>query len=333
MRIQFFRLWAVLALLSCLSGAWGQSIKSQPVKTKGIDPALLANAKAGDAEAEFYLSLRYFDLGNQKESCRWVRAAAENGDAVAQVALAGFYEFGSTGSNLCTVAKDYSQAAFWYRKAADQGKPGAEFALGNLYGNGQGVPQDLVQAVDWWRKAADQNIADAQYNLGVAYLNGEGVPVDYTEGIKWFRKAAEQGFPAAQTDLAHIYYSGKYFPRDYKLAAYWYRKAAGCTSGGNPILKPRLMGFTSPAPVGNEFSNDTFRITTATDFNLAAAFSTQEQVATTPVDWVQPIAANHYSLSPADGTSCLPPKVVPEERPLLTEAGLEKELFSIRRKD
>lgn len=231
MRIQFFRLWAVLALLSCLSGAWGQSIKSQPVKTKGIDPALLANAKAGDAEAEFYLSLRYFDLGNRKESCRWVRAAAENGDAVAQVALAGFYESGSNESNLCAVAKDYAQAAFWYRKAADQGKPGAQSALGNLYDNGQGVPRDEVQAVDWWRKAADQNIADAQYNLGVAYLNGEGVPVDYAEGIKWFRKAAEQGFPAAQTDLAHIYYSGKYVPQDYKLAAYWYRKAAEL---GNP---------------------------------------------------------------------------------------------------
>ncbi len=237
MRIQFFRLWAVLALLSCLSGAWGQSIKSQPVKTKGIDPALLANAKAGDAEAEFYLSLRYFDLGNQKESCRWVRAAAENGDAVAQVDLAGFYEFGSDESNLCAVAKDYAQAAFWYRKAANQGKPGAQFALGNLYLNGQGVSQDRGQAAIWFRKAALQGVPEAQFNLGLVYAIGEGTPQDYSEAAFWFRKAAEQGDASAQENLGTLYWDGRGVPQDYSQATVWWRKAA---EQGNAAAQSKL---------------------------------------------------------------------------------------------
>lgn len=231
MKLRFAHLCSILALLTCGSGAWALSANSQPVKTSGIAPALLAKAKAGDAEAEFYLSLRYFDLGNQMESCRWVRAAAGNGDAVAQVALATFYENGSDGSNLCAVARDYAQAAFWYRKAADQGKPGAQLALGNLYHNGQGVQRDDVQATAWYRKAAEQGDVDAQYSLGVAYLFGKGVPVDARQGMTWLRKAASQGNSTAQTDLAHIYLRGEAVPQDYSKAVYWYRIAA---EHGNP---------------------------------------------------------------------------------------------------
>lgn len=41
------------------------------------------------------------------------------------------------------------------------------------------------------RKAADQGDASAQYNLGVMYVNGEGVTQDYKQAAKWYRKAAE----------------------------------------------------------------------------------------------------------------------------------------------
>jgi hypothetical protein len=40
--------------------------------------------------------------------------------------------------------------------------------------------------------------ADAQFNLGVMYDNGEGVPEDDAEAVKWYRRAAEQGFAEAQ---------------------------------------------------------------------------------------------------------------------------------------
>ena len=45
------------------------------------------------------------------------------------------------------------------------------------------MPQDYAQAAAWYRKAADQGYAGAQYNLGVMYANGQGVPQDYVRLI------------------------------------------------------------------------------------------------------------------------------------------------------
>ena len=42
--------------------------------------------------------------------------------------------------------QDYSDAARWYRKAADQGNADAQYTLGIMYADGQGVAQDLIQA-------------------------------------------------------------------------------------------------------------------------------------------------------------------------------------------
>ena len=57
------------------------------------------------------------------------------------------------------------------RLAADQGYHAAQFNLGVLYANGDGVPQDLAQAAEWYRKAAEQGYSraiDALQRLGQA---------------------------------------------------------------------------------------------------------------------------------------------------------------------
>ena len=40
---------------------------------------------------------------------------------------------------------------------------------------------------------ADQGVASAQFNLGLIYLEGQGVPQDGAEAVRWYRLAAEQG--------------------------------------------------------------------------------------------------------------------------------------------
>ena len=57
------------------------------------------------------------------------------------------------------------------------------------------MPQDYTQAAKWYRKAADQGNADAQPNLGLMYEKGQGVPQDYAQAVSWYRKAADQGTP------------------------------------------------------------------------------------------------------------------------------------------
>ena len=44
---------------------------------------------------------------------------------------------------------------------------------------------------------AQQGNPIAQYNLGAMYSNGEGVAQDYKEAIQWYRLAAEQEHPNA----------------------------------------------------------------------------------------------------------------------------------------
>ena len=54
------------------------------------------------------------------------------------------------------------------------GRRRAQYALGLLYFNGDGVPQDYVEARKWWLKAA-QGHASALYNVGSFYHSGKGV--------------------------------------------------------------------------------------------------------------------------------------------------------------
>ena len=87
------------------------------------------------------------------------------------------------------------------RRAADQGDADAQYNLGVMYSNGEGVPQDFTQAMAWYRQAADQGDAGAQYNLGVMYANGEGVPEDDAQAVAWYRQAADQSYAPAQASL------------------------------------------------------------------------------------------------------------------------------------
>jgi len=93
--------------------------------------------------------------------------------------------------------QDSKLAAEWFRKAADQGLPGAQYYLGHLYDVGEGVEKNPELAVQWYQKAAEQGNPMAQTNLGVAYISGEGIKQDIILAYVWFSLAASQGLTAA----------------------------------------------------------------------------------------------------------------------------------------
>jgi hypothetical protein len=130
------------------------------------------------------------------------------------------------------VPQDYTKAAEWYRKAAEQGSAFAQLSLGLMYYNGEGVPKDYTKAAEWYRKAAEQGDDIAQRRLGFMYYSGEGVPQDYTKATEWWQKAAEQGDAGSQLSLGSMYRDGIGVPQDYTKAAEWFRKAA--EQGDNP---------------------------------------------------------------------------------------------------
>ena len=110
--------------------------------------------------------------------------------------------------------------------AADQGDADAQYNLGLMYYNGDGVTQDDAEALKWYRLAADQGDATAQSNLGSMYANGDGVTQDDAEALKWYRKAADQGNAWAQYSLGSMYQNGLGVTQDYAEALKWYRLAA-----------------------------------------------------------------------------------------------------------
>ena len=65
--------------------------------------------------------------------------------------------------------------------------------------------EDYETAYKLFLPLAEQGDADAQFNLGVMYDEGDGVPQDYKEAFKWYRFAAEQGVALAQTYLGVMY--------------------------------------------------------------------------------------------------------------------------------
>jgi TPR repeat protein len=124
------------------------------------------------------------------------------------------------------VKQDLAEAAKWYQKAADKGNADAQYALGSLYASGAGVKRDDAEAVKWFRKAADQGKAGAQYMLGYMISAGEGAPKNETEGLSWYRKAADQGLVDAQYALGLGLAYGKGTTKDEAEANQWFRKAA-----------------------------------------------------------------------------------------------------------
>ncbi len=217
-----WKLRTALALVSMITTICSGQSPSQP---SGIDPALMAKARAGNTDAQFLVGTKY-ELGanvtkDPAQAAVWYRKAADQGFAQAEHSLGLLYELGNG------VPADSATAAQWYRKAAEQGFAPAQFSLGLCYVHGKGVPQDIGQALAWYEKAAKQNNSDAMLNLAFLYHNGQGVPKDEARSFDLVRQAAEAGSADAQFQLGMDYYQGEEGLRpDNDLARNWLSRSA-----------------------------------------------------------------------------------------------------------
>ena len=73
---------------------------------------------------------------------------------------------------------------------------------------------DFETALKEWKPLAEGGDSVAQYNLGVMYDEGEGVPHDDKETLRLYTLAAEQGYVNAQYNLALMYEHGEGVPQD-----------------------------------------------------------------------------------------------------------------------
>jgi TPR repeat protein len=102
-----------------------------------------------------------------------------------------------------------------------------------MYDSGLGVPQDYAMAAFWFRKAAEQGDSDAQFILGVMHWNGRAmpaVPQDYAAALALFRRCAEKD-AGCQARLGDMYAYGQGVPQDFVQAHMWYNLAAAGSEG------------------------------------------------------------------------------------------------------
>lgn len=96
--------------------------------------------------------------------------------------------------------RDYSRAMEWYSKAAEQNHPLAQFNLGVMYSQGQGVTQNEGEAEIWFGKSARLGDAGAQHRLGLSRYRAslQGLPDSMCESrieaYKWFALAAATSY-------------------------------------------------------------------------------------------------------------------------------------------
>ena len=100
---------------------------------------------------------------------------------------------------------DFAKALREWRPLAEQGDARAQYYLGLLYENGDGVPQDYEKAHEWYEKSAAQGEANAQFYLGLLSAFVRGGPLDLAQAHMWYSLAAGNGHVGAtvyRNDLA-----------------------------------------------------------------------------------------------------------------------------------
>jgi hypothetical protein len=133
-------------------------------------PALIVSAAlAGTAEEDFRAGLSAYNTGDFARALRLWRPLADGDDARSQAGIGFMYHRG------LGVEADDVQAAFWLRKAAEQGQAEGQMMLGNLYYFGLGVPQSYALAYAWCELAQDNGNAEAQFcrDAALESLTGE----------------------------------------------------------------------------------------------------------------------------------------------------------------
>lgn len=81
--------------------------------------------------------------------------------------------------------EDFSRAASVFIPLAAAGDPIAQSYLAFLFETGRGVPMNYTEAAMWYRRSAEQGYDVAQFSLGLLYDKGQGVPLNVVEASKW----------------------------------------------------------------------------------------------------------------------------------------------------
>ena len=216
-------------------------------------------ANAGVAESQYKLAIKYRDGDcleqNQKLYVQWIKQAAMQGHAKAQIAYADYL----------LLSGDRNNAFNYYKQAANKGDNEAKIKVSTLVASNENEISSLLklyrnvsqnedpinlfrfadlllktaltnadreEAFSFFKKAADKNYPNAQYQIGIMFRDGVGTKRNPVEMEKYLTFAANQGHMGAITTLSDLYLQGKILPKNEQLSFKWTLIAAKLGNAG-----------------------------------------------------------------------------------------------------
>jgi len=175
-------------------------------------PTILRYARQNNARAQNFLVENVWVPSWRR--IKLITKAAELGNALAQYRL-GMLHYSGRGFTL-RLAPFWAES-FYKLKSVEN----YFYASENL----RRIKETPEKAFGWFRKAADQGAPKAQLALGWLYLLGDGTEQNSEEGEAWLLRAAGRGYGEAQMALADVYLEGQYgIGQNDKKAAEWFRR-------------------------------------------------------------------------------------------------------------
>lgn len=235
-------------------------------------PADLENlkerAQAGSDKAAYRYAMALWKDGGvknapNKEALYWLKRAAQQGYADATLTLAEIYEKKIVPPPSDKAAQElYELAHKRLVIAVEAGDGNAAAKLGQMYHDGQGVPQSTEEALKWFTRgvqlgsrrakllvgrsavwgttpgytkqdaldilyeAANEGLSSAWMEIGYAYAGAFGGKVNHVRSLDAFKKAADAGNDEALRMVGIGYLSGLGTPKDPVLGLEYLRKSA-----------------------------------------------------------------------------------------------------------
>jgi TPR repeat protein len=112
--------------------------------------------------------------------------------------------FESMRNNTQLTQAQTSQKVMYAKSAAAQGNSRAQFDLGLMYAQGNGVVKNERLAFNYFHKAARNKHVEAKFYMGLSFAQGRGVKKQTQLARYWFKLAAKAGHSKAMAHLASI---------------------------------------------------------------------------------------------------------------------------------
>jgi TPR repeat protein len=125
------------------------------------------------------------------------------------------------------VSKDNELAKKWLEKSAEQGDADAQTMLGYMYANGlTNSANPAVEAFNWYKKSAEQGNSVGQNNLAMCYMKGNGTEMDTVEALRYIKLSVDQNYSMALNNLAWMYANGRCVEKNLSESYNYYLKSA-----------------------------------------------------------------------------------------------------------